>query len=146
MREHLEWCERTRDFCLRLFDWVRALFTVPILVWPAVLSVSADSAHVLLQTWFWSAMLVSVALTLWVELRRKELIALSLKVSPFNAPDRLRQAASAPWPICFQPSAPMMVLKGARGNSLNVGHAYVFVGAAYLTDMSALLVLLRTQP
>lgn len=142
--EYFECVERTRRFYARMVDWCRIFFTVPILIWPAVLAVSASSAQLLLQVWFLSAMSWSIVLALWVEFQRKALVATALEAPPIVVPDPLNQSNLAPWPLCFQPAAPAMILKGARGNSLNFAHVNVAIGAAYLAGMSVLVVLLHS--
>ena len=49
----------------------------------------------------------------------------------------------AKWPVCYQPSAPMLILKGARGYSLNLANTLAHLGAAYLAGMVVLIFFLR---
>jgi len=53
-------------------------------------------------------------------------------------PDLLRQAEIARWPICYQPSAPLLMLKGARGYSINLANTCTLVGLAYVAGFVVL--------
>jgi hypothetical protein len=74
---------------------------------------------------------ISAVVIVWGEIRRKKVLASSLRARPMRFPDLL--AAHAPsWPVCYEPSAPMLVLKGVRGYSLNFANTLAQFGAAYL--------------
>jgi hypothetical protein len=45
--------------------------------------------------------------------------------------------------VCYQPETPMLLVRGARGYSLNLGNKLTQLGAAYLAGLIALLLLLR---
>jgi hypothetical protein len=44
--------------------------------------------------------------------------------------------------MCYQPSAPMLILKGAHGYSLNLANTLTYIGAAYLAGLVVLFALL----
>jgi len=70
------------------------------------------------------------------------LVRLALRARPVKLPDFLHQSEMARWPVCYQPSAPMLMLKGAHGYSLNLANTLTHLGAAYLIGLVALLVML----
>jgi hypothetical protein len=90
-------------------------------------------------------MIVSVAGTIWVEIKRRQLVRLSLRARPVTLPDFLHQSGVARWPLCYQPSAPMLVLQGAHGHSLNLAHSLAYFGIAYLLGLLALFALLPVR-
>jgi len=141
--EHMEAREETRKFYLRLCDWNRAVAAAGILFWPIEMSASPASLSRLLSAWFVAWMVIAVAVTLWVEIRRKQLVNVALRALPVKLPDFLHQSEMARWPVCYQPSAPMLMLKGAHGYSLNLANALAPIGAAYMAGLVALFALLR---
>jgi hypothetical protein len=86
---------------------------------------------------------MGVALAVWVEIRRRKLLTVTLRARPVKLPDLLGQSEKATWPLCYQPSVPMLVLKGARGYSLNLANTLNQLGAAYVAGLVALVVVLR---
>ena len=54
----------------------------------------------------------------------------------------LRESEMVKWPVCYEPSAPMLVLKGARGYSLNLANSMAIAGAVYIAGFIALLAVL----
>ena len=141
--EHLEAREETRMYYLELCDWQRAAAAAGIIFWPIEISTSPASLNRLLSIWFVGWLVIGVVATVWVEIRRKQLVTLSLRARPVKLPDFLRQSELARWPVCYQPSAPMLMLKGAHGYSLNLANTLAYLGAAYLTGLGVLIVVLR---
>ncbi len=146
LAEHLEVREETRKYYLKLCDVNRTVITVGILFWPVRLSVSAAFADRLVGIWLATWLLVFVAGTVWVEIKRKQLVKLSLRARPAKLPDFLNQSEIAKWPVCYQPVAPMLILKGARGYSLNLANMFARLGAAYMVVGVVLFGLLRLAP
>ena len=140
--EHMEAREETRKYYLRVCDWYRAVATAGILFWPLEISSSPADRNRLVSIWLAVWLLISVVATVWVELRRKQLVTLSLRACPVKLPDFLHQSQIARWPMCYQPSAPMLILKGAHGYSLNLGNTLSYIGAAYLAGLVLLFALL----
>jgi len=141
--EHLEAREETRMYYLKLCDWQRAAAAAGIIFWPIEISTSPASLNRLLSIWFVGWLVIGVLATAWVEVRRKQLVTLSLRARPVKLPDFLRQSELARWPVCYQPSAPMLMLKGAHGYSLNLANTLAYLGAAYLAGLGVLIVVLR---
>jgi hypothetical protein len=140
--EHMEAREETRKYYLRVCDWNRAAASAALLFWPVMLSTSPAGYNRLFGIWFASWMVIAVVSTVWTEIRRKQLVKLALRFRPVKLPDFLHQSEIARWPVCYQPSAPMLVLKGAHGYSLNLANSLTHLGAAYLAGLVALFALL----
>lgn len=140
--EHLEAREGTRRYYLRLCDWYRAVASAAILFWPIEISLSPAVLSRFFSIWFVVWLAIGVVGTVWVEIRRKQLVKLALRAHPVKLPDFLRQSEIARWPVCYQPSAPMLMLKGAHGYSLNLGNTLTYFGAAYLAGWVVLFALL----
>ena len=141
--EHIEAREQTRIYYLRVCDWNRASAAACILFWPFMLTSPPAEAHRLMNGWLTVWLLAAIAATVWVEFKRKRLVALSLRARPVKMPDLLNQSELASWPLCYQPSVPLMVLRGARGYSLNLANVLTRLSAAYLAGMAALIGLLH---
>lgn len=141
--EHIDAREQTRKHYLRVCDYSRGAATAAILFWPAVLLTPRDKFDRLLGIWFAAWLVISVIATVWVEIRRKQLIKVALRARPVKLPDFLHESEIARWPLCFQPSAPMLMLRGARGYSLNLANTLAYAGAAYLAGLIGLFALLR---
>ncbi|MBZ5552787.1 MAG: hypothetical protein LAO21_08720 [Acidobacteriia bacterium] len=142
--EHMEAREETRKYYLRMCDWNRAAATAGILFWPILLSASPARLTRLSNVWTASWLVIGVVAAVWVEIKRKQLVTMALSVRPVKLPDLLHQAEVTRWPLCYQPSSPLLVLKGARGYSLNLANTLAHLGAAYMAGLMVLLVLLRT--
>jgi len=142
--EHVEIHEATRKYYLRLCDWNRALAAAGILFWPIQISVSPATLNRLLNIWFVIWLVIAVAGTVLVEIKRKQLVTLALHAPPVKLPDFLSQSKIARWPVCYQPSAPMLILKGAHGYSLNLANTLSYLGAAYLAGLVGLFAVLRS--
>lgn len=140
--ERMEAREETRKYYLRVCDLYRAVATAGILFWPLDISSSPADRNLLVGIWLAVWLLISVAATVWVELRRRQLVTLSLRACPVKLPDFLHQTEIARWPMCYQPSAPMLILKGAHGYSLNLGNTLSYIGATYLAGLVGLFALL----
>lgn len=142
--EHLEAREETRKHYLQQIDWHRAAASASALFWPMLINTSRTNHDRLLGAWLSVWMIIAIAAGVRVEIRRKQLRALALRARPVKLPDLLHQSELARWPVCYQPSAPMLLLKGARGYSLNLANRVAPLGAAYLTGLLTLVSLLPT--
>jgi len=140
--EHMEAREEARKYYVRVCDWNRAAIAAAILFWPIELSVSPAGLGRLLSVWFAIWMAISVVSFVWIEIRRQQLSTLAVRARPVKLPDFLGQSEIAKWPVCYQPSVPLLMLKGARGYSLNLANALTHVGAAYVIGLVVLLALL----
>jgi hypothetical protein len=136
--------EETRKHYLQQIDWNRAVASVSVLFWPILINTSGAIHDRLIDAWLAVWMIIAVAATVRVEIRRKQLRELALRARPVKLPDLLHQSELARWPVCYQPSAPMLMLKGAHGYSLNLANGVAQLGAAYLTGLVTLFSLLPT--
>lgn len=141
--EYLASREQTRRYYLRTCDWHRTASTIALLFWPVLLNTSVSERDELFRFWFIAWMIITVISGVWTEIRRHKLVKLALRTRPVKLPDLLQQSQVARWPLCYQPSAPMLVLKGARGYSINLANQFAYVGAAYLVGMAVLMTALR---
>ena len=139
---YMEAREETRRFYLNVCDWNRAVAAAAILFWPIRISSSTAGLDRLLTIWFAVWLVAAIVVTVWVEIRRKQLVTLSLRMRPVKLPEFSRQSEIARWPVCYQPSAPMLILKGAHGYSLNLANTLTHLGAAYLVGLVAFFALL----
>jgi hypothetical protein len=140
--EHMRVREETRKYYLRMCDWNRVAAAAPILFWPIVLSASPAGSKHLYNIWAAAWPVIGVVAGVWIEFKRKQLATMGLRAVPVKLPDFLHQSEIAKWPVCFQPSTPMLVLKGARGYSLNLANTRSHLGAAYVAGLLVLFVLL----
>src|SRR5271154_4770735 len=141
--EHLAAREEARKLYLQVCDWSRINSTVMLLLYPVLLYASPVNRGRYLSILFIAALAVAVLLAIWQEFRRKQVLAAALRARPIKLPELLSPAERLRWPLCYQPSAPMLVLKGARGYSLNLANNMAQFGAAYLVGFVALVAALR---
>jgi hypothetical protein len=134
-REHAEAYiavqETKRKYYLASIDWYRALLTAQLVVW----SVHPGLSKVNFAVWF----VIGVVGTIVVEIKRKQLAIFALRARPVRLPDFLRQSEMARWPVCYQPSAPLLMLKGARGYSINLANTCAVMGLAYVAGFIMVL-------
>ena len=116
--EHLEAREEARKLYLQVCDWSRINSTVVLLLCPVLHYASPANRHRYLSMLFIAALAVAVVLSIWQEFRRKQVLAASLRARPMKLPELLSPSEPLRWPLCYQPAAPMLVLKGAHGYSL----------------------------
>jgi hypothetical protein len=144
--EYIRIQEATRRYYLALCDSCRMADAATALFWPVSLSLPEAAAERLTIAWFALWLVIGIIATVWVEIKRKQLVTLSLRARPVALPDFLRQREIVRWPVCYQPSAPMLMLKGARGYSLNLANRLAQFSAAYVAGFAVLILLLRSQP
>jgi hypothetical protein len=142
--EHFEAREEARKFYLRRVDWQRISTAAALFFWPVLIRISPAQLNRVFNIWFGVWVGISILLTILVEIERKKLRDLDRRARPLKLPNLLGQSESSRWPVCYQPSAPMLVLKGARGYSLNLANTLAQVGAAYVAGLIVLTALLRT--
>jgi hypothetical protein len=143
--EYLAARDAMRRYYLRMCDWNRIGATASIVFWAVLLSVSHTTSQVLLRMWLGAWLAMSIAGAVWVEIRRKQLAEMSVKVRPVRMPDLLGQQEMTRWPVCYQPDVPMLMLQSSRGYSLNLANTVTYLGVAYLVGMVAMLLLARVQ-
>jgi hypothetical protein len=132
--EHLAVREAARRLYLRVCDWGRVETAVALLY--AVVHPGQPSS-----LWFAGWLAIGVAGTVWLEIERKRLVVRALRTRPVRLPDLMPDSGIIRWPICYQPSAPVLIVKGAHGYSLNLAHRLAHVSAAYLVGFAVVLVL-----
>jgi len=142
--EHLQAREEARKVYLKVVDWNRISTAAALLFWPLLLRTSPAQRSSLFNLWFLAWIGISVGLTIWHESERKRLRDLDRRARPMKLPDLLGQSESSRWPVCYQPSAPMLVLRGAHGYSVNLANTFAQLGAAYMAGFIVLIALLRT--
>jgi hypothetical protein len=141
--EHMEAREEARKFYIKMCDWYRGFAAAGIVFWAIVIGRSlADFEH-LFRIWFAVWLVITLVGTVLVEIKRNQLVKVGLRARPVKLPDFLHESDLARWPVCYQPSAPMLILKGAHGYSLNLANTLAHLGAAYLAGMFVLIALLR---
>lgn len=140
--EYMEAREETRSYYVRVCDWHRVAIAAALLFWPIRLTTSVAGLDRLLNNWFGIWMAISIVSFVWVEIRRQQLLTLALRVRPAKLPDLLEPREIARWPVCYQPSVPMLIVKGPRGYSLNLANGLTHLGAAYLLGLAAVLAFL----
>jgi len=140
--EYLKAREETRKFYLKVCDILRVMNALILLLWPALLTASPGALGLFVKVWLPMVVVASIVLGVWQEIRRKQVLALALRAKPTKLPDFAEQATPPSWPLCYQPSLPMLVLKGARGYSLNLANTLAQLGAAYLAGLAVLMVVL----
>jgi hypothetical protein len=141
--EHMEVREETRKYYLKMCDWCRASAAAGMLFWSVVIGTSPAESDRFTRIWLVVWLVIGVVATVLVEMKRKQLVNVTLRARPVKMPDFLRQSEIAKWPVCYQPSAPMLILKGSRGYSLNLANTLAHLGAAYLAGMVVLVFFLR---
>lgn len=143
MEEHMTAREEARKLYLKVCDRARVLLSLATLCWPLLLRESQASKQTAATIWLSAFLVVGVVLGVWQEVRRKRMLAIALRARPVRLPDLMGKAEAMRWPVCYQPSAPMAVLKGVHGYSLNLANQLTQLGAAYVAGLVVLLALLR---
>jgi len=108
-----------------------------------VIRISPAEFNRVSRIWLAAWLVITVVGTFLVEIKRKQLVTVALRARPVRMPDFLHESDIARWPVCYQPSAPMLILKGAHGYSLNLANTLAHLGAAYLAGLVVLFALLR---
>lgn len=139
--EHTEIREQTRRHYMQLCDWGRATTAMGMLIWPIKLSLPQAMHGRLITIWLTSWIVIGAGAQVWLEIRRKRLATIALRARPVRLPEFLQPVRG---PLCYEPSAPMLLLKGAHGYSLNLANTLTQLGAVYLAGLIVLFALLPT--
>lgn len=142
MEEHMAAREEARKVYLKVCDRGRALLAVFILCWPLFLTAPRSMLEIIGIITLAVLLVLGIVLGVWQEIRRKRILALALRAQPVKLPDFSGQSEVSGWPLCYQPSIPMIVLKGMRGYSLNLANQFTQLGAAYMVGLVTLCALL----
>ncbi|MGE5322703.1 MAG: hypothetical protein ACM3SW_07570 [Actinomycetota bacterium] len=140
--DHLQAREAARKLYLRVCDWGRIFITANLMFWPLLLTSSAAMRHRLVTFSWIMAMAVTVVLGVWQEMERRRVLKTILRARPTKLPDLLHTENSGRL-VCYQPATPMLLVRGARGYSLNLANNLMHLGAAYVAGLIALFALLR---
>ncbi|HLJ91379.1 MAG TPA: hypothetical protein VKZ53_31560 [Candidatus Angelobacter sp.] len=146
--EHIASREETRKFYLRTCDLGRINLAVTILFWPALLSAGPETREFAVKLWFAGSIVLGIVIAVWSEIKRKDMLKVTLRARPVKLPQFGGELgeSSAPsdlWPLCYEPSAPTIILRSMRGYSLNLANRLTQLGAVYLAGLLALFVLIR---
>jgi len=128
---------------VKLWDWSRAASVASLALWPVLLSVPPDTAARLNNAWLATVLVLGVVLTVAIEIKRKQIANLASRAKPAPPPAVLTTGAG--WPLCFEPSAPVLMLRSARGYSLNLGSSAAQFTAAYVAGFFVLIFVLRSM-
>jgi hypothetical protein len=138
--EHMKVREESRKLYLKICDQFRMMAVVAILIWPVILKTDPGVRPKLLDIYFLAGLAVSLIQTVWFEIERKRMRKLALLAEPRTLPNFLGQASG--WPVCYQPSIPILLLRNTRGYSVNLANRMIQIGAVYLAGFFALILLL----
>lgn len=140
--ELIEAREEARRFYLQVCDWGRAILTAAFLFSPVKLTAAPANANRIATMWLVALIATAVVAISWVEIGRKQLLASALRGDPATLPDLAGHGAIAGALLCYQPDVPMLIVKGARGYSLNLANHLAQIAAVYLAGLVALFAML----
>ena len=140
--EHMQAREAARKMYLRLCDINRIFAAGMLLLWPFLLKISPASRNRFFTVLWIAFFAIGAVLMVWQEMMRKKVVLATLRARPTKLPDLLGQAEAPSWPLCYQPSVPMLVLKGVRGYSVNLANGLTQLSVAYLAGFAAMMVFL----
>jgi hypothetical protein len=139
--EHMHAAEERRRYYVKLWDWSRAASVSSMVMWPLFIALPRPAADRLTTVWLAVLIVMGLVATVLVEIKRKQIANLAALATPVTLPDLL--ASDGPgWPICYEPSAPALMLRSARGYSLNVGNGIAQTSAAYIAVFALLIFVL----
>jgi hypothetical protein len=133
--------EERRRYYVKFWDWSRAASVVSMLVWPLVIIAPEPVANRLVTGWLALCVVLGIVATVLVEIKRKQIETLASRTRPVPLPDLLG-LDGASWPVCYEPSAPALMLRSANGYSLNLGNSIALYTAAYLVGFALLIIVL----
>jgi len=140
--EHLQAREAARKMHLKGLDWLRVFSTATLVFCPFMLSAGQENRGRLATLLWIITVVVSVMQAIWQEARRRAVLKTSLRARPMRMPDFLHAENTSPL-VCFQPGTPMLLVRGARGYSLNLANKLTQLGMAYVAGLVVLFVVLR---
>ena len=140
--EHLRAREETRRLHLRVCDWARISWAAQLMFWPVLLSVSPTVKPMASTLFFATVFAVAIVLTVYQEIGRHRVLKTIVRIRPMKMPDFLHTENSGRL-LCYEPGTPMLLIRGARGYSLNLANKLTQLGAGYLAGLITLFALLR---
>jgi hypothetical protein len=138
--EYLEAREQVRRHYLVVCDWGRLMFAAALLTTPIKLSTAPANRPAVVSAWLMLFLAITVVSSIWMEVRRHRAGMIIARTVPAPVPEFIQQSASL---LCFEPAAPVLVLKNARGYSLNLANRLAIFGAVYALGLIGLFVFLR---
>ena len=142
---HLEMVEQRRRYYAAVCDWIRATVIGSALFWPFYLATPKPLDRQLSAAWLVLWLVISIVATVWAEIKRKQIVNLAIRARPAALPN-LQQDSRPRWPFCYEPAAPTLVFKSARGYSLNLANRPAQYSAAYAAGLALLIFVLRMAP
>jgi len=139
--EHMRAAEERRRYHVKVWDWARASSVSAIVMWAFFIALPRQASDRLMNVWLAIWIVLGVIITVIVEIKRKQLANLAALATPVPLPDLLASDGPA-WPVCYEPSAPAMMLRSARGYSLNFGNGVAQTSAAYVAGLALLIFVL----
>jgi hypothetical protein len=139
--EHLRAAEERRRYYVKFWDWSRAASVSTLALWPFFIALPQPTADRLMTAWLATWLVASVIATVLVEIKRKQIANLAVLATPVPMPNLLASDGPA-WPLCYEPSAPTLMLRSARGYSLNFGCSIAQYSAAYVAGFAVLMFVL----
>ena len=136
--EHMHAAEERRRYYVKFWDWWRAGSVSSLVIWPLLIALPRPTADRVMTAWLAAWIVLSVVATVIVEIKRKRIANLDALARPVALPD-LRAADGPAWPVCYEPSAPALMLRSARGYSLNFGNGVAQTSAVYIAGFALLI-------
>lgn len=144
--ERMHAVEQRRRYYAKFWDWSRASAVSGLAIWPFFIALPAPTAERLMTIWLAGWVLLAVVATVLVEIKRKQIANLLARATPRPMPDLLA-VDGASWPVCWEPSAPALMLRSTHGYSLNLGNTIAKYSAVYVAGFAVLLfVLMHMAP
>lgn len=139
--EHMRAAEERRRYHVKVWDWGRAASVSSLAMWPFFVALPRQASDRLMNIWLAIWIVLGVVTTVIIEIKRKHVADIGALATPVALPHLL--AADGPaWPVCYEPAAPALMLRGARGHSFNVGSSLAKYTAAYIAGFALLLFVL----
>lgn len=136
--EHMRAAEERRRYHVKVWDWGRAASVSSLAMWPFFIALPRAASDRLMNVWLAIWMVLGAITTVIIEIKRKQVASFTALATPVPLPDLLATGRPA-WPVCYEPSAPALVLRSAHGNSLNFGSGLAKFTAAYVVGFVLLM-------
>jgi len=139
--EHMRAAEERRRYHVKVWDWGRAASVSSLAMWPFFIALPRQASDRLMTIWLAVWIVLGVVTTVIIEIKRKRVAHFAALATPVPLPDLLATGRPA-WPVCYEPSAPALVLRSPHGYSLNFGSGLAKFTAAYVAGLVLLIVVL----
>jgi len=135
--DYMNALERLRKFRLQFCDLTRLSFALAIIFVPIRVSLRPAMLTRAVSIWLFCWLIITIVLTIWGEIQRKRVM-----VHRVQLPDFQRLSDVARPLLCYEPSAPGLILRSANGLSLNLASPVAQGGFLYLAGLIAILAIL----